>query len=77
MDRMDCLKLFYQEVKGPPNLEVPCPLMEEKEANGEYTYPEKLRGCDCPKLRELLLASGLSRECTKGERCLVRADLLR
>jgi len=55
--------------------EIICPLMEERKESGEYRFKEELRFCDCPRLREFLLATKSSKICTDGKSCFVR-DIL-
>ncbi|MFA5841477.1 MAG: hypothetical protein WC835_00745 [Candidatus Paceibacterota bacterium] len=70
----DFLYLFYSEIMSR---EITCPLMEEKTADGEYRFEEKIRFCDCPKLRVLFLLEGIQKECNDGKECFARVAFLR
>lgn len=73
MERMDMLDLLHKETMSR---ETVCPLMEEKDDEGNYRFKENIRFCDCPKLREILLAAENSKTCNDGKACFVRTILL-
>ena len=55
--------------------EIICPIMK---GNGNFAEGEPKKEiiyCDCPKLRELVLAAGVLKSCNDRKSCLVREVL--